>query len=259
MQTQPYPEGGQGPAQQQITSAASSLLVADCGTVVTKVSLLGLVEGQYRLMARGEAPTTLKPPHEDVTEGIIQAVQNIEFVTGRSFFESKQLITPERPNGDGVDLFITTISASEPLRLIVMGAVSPALANLAEQAISGLYVQAQVIPSPSFVALTNQRAPIGVGTGSGGNWTNDQMSQEWERQLSRIRQFHPQAALIVGAVDTPAGAAPLQEACQLLVNATREHSAQGMQNGHSSTQGNAVEPYSVVYAAAPQYVEAVRR
>jgi hypothetical protein len=221
--------------------------------------LLGLVEGQYRLMARGEAPTTLKPPHEDVTEGIIQAVQTIEFVTGRRFFENKQLISPERPNGDGVDLFITTTSASEPLRLIVMGAVSPVLANLAEQAISGIYAQAQVVSSPSFVALNSQRAPIGVGAGSGGNWTSDQMSQEWERQLSRIRQFHPQAALILGTVDTPAGATPLQEACQLLINAGRERSTQGTQNGHSSTPGNAFESYSVVYAAAPQYVEAVRR
>jgi hypothetical protein len=256
MQTQPYPEGGQGPAQQHIAPTASSLLVADCGSVVTKVSLLGLVEGQYRLMARGEAPTTLKSPHEDVTEGIIQAVQTIEFITGRCFFENKQLISPERLNGDGVDLFITTMSAGEPLRLIVMGAVSPALASLAEQAISGLYVQAQVVPSPSFVAATSQRAPIGVAVGSGGNWTADQMSQEWERQLSRLRELHPQVALVVGTVDTPAGATPLQEACQLLINAARERSAQSLP---SAVQGKALEPYSVVYAAAPQYVEAVRR
>jgi hypothetical protein len=210
-------------------------------------------------MARGEAPTTLKAPHEDVTEGIIQATQTIEFITGRCFFENKQLISPEQPNGDGVDLFITTMSAGDPLRLIVMGAVTPALADLAEQAVSGLYAQTQVVPSPSFVAATSQRAPISVGAGSGGNWTADQMSQEWERQLSRIRELHPQVALIVGTVDNPAGATPLQEACQLLVNVAREQNAQNLQSGLSSTQGNAFERYSVIYAAAPQYVEAVRR
>src|SRR5256884_7213163 len=123
MYTETYLGEGQSPASSQTPASASSILVADCGSVVTKVSLLGLVEGQYRLMARGEAPTTLKPPYEDVTEGIIQAVQTIEFVTGRRFFEQKQVISPERPNGDGVDLFITTVSAGEPLRLIVMGAV----------------------------------------------------------------------------------------------------------------------------------------
>jgi hypothetical protein len=259
MQTQPYPEGGEGPAQRQATSAINSLLVVDCGNVVTKVSLLGLVEGQYRLMARGEAPTTLKPPYEDVTEGIVQAVQRIESVTGRRFFEKKQVISPEQPNGDGVDLFVVTASAGEPLRLIVMGAVSPALANLAEQAISGLYVQTQVVPSPSFVAVTDQRA-LSVGGGAGGGaWTSDRISQEGQRQLGRIRDFHPQTALIVGMVDTPAGAAPLQEACQLLIDAARSRSMQGQRNGSASARESVVEPYSVVYAGAPQYVEAVRR
>jgi hypothetical protein len=232
--------------------------VADCGTVATKVSLLGLVEGQYRLMARGEAPTTLKPPYEDVTEGIIQAVQRIELVTGRRFFEKKQVISPEQPNGNGVDLFVVTVSAGEPLRLIVMGAVSLALVNLAEQAISGLYVQTQVTPSPSFVAVTSQQA-LSVGAGAGGAWTTDRISQEGERQLSRIREFHPQVALIVGMVDTSAGAAPLQEACQLLVDAGREQIVRGQRNGSASAQESAFEPYSVIYAGAPQYVEAVRR
>ena len=256
MQTQPYPEGGQGPAKQQITSVASSLLVADCGSVVTKVSLLGLVEGQYRLMARGEVPTTLRPPYEDVTEGIIQAVQRIEFVTGRRFFEKKQVISPEQPNGDGVDLFIVTVSVGKPLRLVVMGAVSPVLVDLAEQAISGLYVQTQVVPSPSFVAVTSQRA-LAVGSGAGGNWTADRMSQEWERQLGRIQEFHPQSALIIGTVDSPAGATPLQEACQLLMNVAAH--TQNKQNGSYAKQENVFDPYSVVYAGAPQYVEAVRR
>ena len=261
MQTQPYPEEGQGLAQQQPTSA-SSLLVADCGSVVTKVSLLGLVEGQYRLMARGEAPTTLKPPYEDVTEGIIQAIQTIEFVTGRRFLNEKQIISPEQSNGDGVDLFIATVSASDPLRLAVLGAVNPVLENLVEQAISGLYVQAQTAPSPSFVAATSQRSlAVGAsgGTGSGGNWTADRMGQEWERQSGRIRDLQPQAALIVGMADGPAGPTPLQEACQLLGRAAQEREASNRQSGNPSTQANAVEPYSVIYAGAPQYVEAVRR
>src|SRR5579884_1013272 len=103
MQTQPYPEGGQGPVQKSQTAAPNSLLVADCGAVMTKVSLFGLVEGQYRLMARGEAPTTLKAPHEDITEGVIQAIQVVEFITGRRLIENKQILSPEQENGDGVD------------------------------------------------------------------------------------------------------------------------------------------------------------
>src|SRR6266705_1889158 len=59
MNTQPY----QGEEQDSQSSnhhrvTANSILVADCGSVFTKVSLLGIVEGQYRIMACGEAPTT---------------------------------------------------------------------------------------------------------------------------------------------------------------------------------------------------------
>ena len=101
MSTQPYAEGGRGPTSSSNPLSAGSLLVADCGTVFTKVSLFGLVEGQYRLMARGEAPTTIAPPYEDITKGIIQAINVIEFITGRHFISEEKIISPEQPNGDG--------------------------------------------------------------------------------------------------------------------------------------------------------------
>src|SRR5260370_5847440 len=118
MSTQPYAEGGRGPTSSSNPPSASSLLVADCGTVFTKVSLFGLVEGQYRLMARGEAPTTVAPPDEDITRGIIQAINIIEFVTGRHFVSEGRIISPEQPIGDGVDVFFATIIAEGPIRLV---------------------------------------------------------------------------------------------------------------------------------------------
>ncbi|GLV57490.1 hypothetical protein KDH_43260 [Dictyobacter sp. S3.2.2.5] len=251
MYTQPYPEGGQGPAQNSVTP--NSLLVADCGAVFTKVSLFGLVEGQYRLMARGEAPSTIKPPLEDLSEGIIQAINVVEFVTGRKFVEEKHVISPEQANGDGVDIFIATVSAGDPLRVAALGAVTPELANLSTQAVSGLYSQVQVIPSPAQMAATTPAA-VGV-SGAGGGWTQERVSQEWERQQARLRELQPQAALIIGSADGPAGPTPLQEACQLLINYAREAAQQG--SGISSDGSS--RRYSVVYAGAPQYVEAVRR
>src|SRR5947208_10345307 len=121
MNAQPYTQGGRSPASSSNPnlSAANSLLVADCGTVFTKVSLFGLVEGQYRLMARGEAPTTTAPPHENITVGIIEATRVIESVTGRHFISDQQIISPETDLGDGVDAFIATVSAGGPLRVIV--------------------------------------------------------------------------------------------------------------------------------------------
>ncbi len=249
MQTQLYPEGGQGPTKEKNVMVPHSLLAVDCGAVFTKASLFGLVEGQYRLMARGEAPTTALQPRQDITNGIIQAVQTIEFITGRHFIdESKQIISPERTNGDGVDLFVSVVSAGDPLRVMVMGGVSPALENLAAQAVSGLYAQIYVVPSPSYVAATTPAGPNAIG-GVGGSWTPERITQEWTRQLEYIHEVQSGVVLIVGLAEGPGGPAALQEACQLLVRSARERSA----------QGSMPVPYSVIYAGAPQYVEAVRR
>jgi len=268
MYTETYLGEGQSPASSHRPASASSILVADCGTVFTKVSLLGLVEGQYRLMARGEAPTTAAAPHQDITKGIVQAINEIEFITGRHFVADGRLISPEQSSGDGADLFISTMSAGGPIRLLVMGAVDSALEDLAAQAVSGLYAETFALPSPSYLVATRS-APLSVGAGAmasstpgiQGQRTPDRIDLEWERQLVRIRELHPHAALIVGLADGPAGPTPLQEACQLVNNAVQERnkSLNGSASATSSSQDTRIVPLPVLYAGAPQYVEAVRR
>ena len=268
MYTETYLGEGQSPASSHRPASASSILVADCGTVFTKVSLLGLVEGQYRLMARGEAPTTAAAPHQDITKGIVQAINEIEFITGRHFVADGRLISPEQSSGDGADLFISTMSAGGPIRLLVMGAVDSALEDLAAQAVSGLYAETFALPSPSYLVATRS-APLSVGAGAmasstpgiQGQWTPDRIDLEWERQLVRIRELQPHAALIVGLADGPAGPTPLQEACQLVNNAVQElnKSLNGSASATSSSQDTSIVPLPVLYAGAPQYVEAVRR
>jgi MutL protein len=263
MTTQPYREGDRSSGNGTNPSPVNSLLVADCGTVLTKVSLLGLVENQYRLMARGEAPTTVAAPYADVTKGIIQAINVIEFITGRHFISEGRIISPEQPVGDGVDVFIATVSAGAPLRLLVLGAVDARLEELTRQAVSGLYAELHSLPAPSFV-VTSAAVPVPVGAGNtpfqqsaGGQWTPERVSLEWERQIACLRELQPQSALIVGLADGPAGPAPLQEACQLLVSGARElNERTGAEAGVGAP---AALQFDVLYAGAPQYVEAVRR
>lgn len=267
MSTQPYVEGGKGPNSGANPSSVSSILVADCGTVLTKVSLLGIVENQYRLMARGEAPTTITPPYEDITKGIIQAINVIEFITGRHFISEGRIISPEQPIGDGVDVFIATISAGGPLRVVVLGAVDSRLEELTRQAVSGLYAETHALPAPSFIATTTA-VPVAVGASNthffqnaGGQWTPERVALEWERQIECLRELQPQAALIVGMADGPAGPTPLQEACQLLVSAANDSRDR---QGAIAGAGSASRPLGsqrvdTLYAGAPQYIEAVRR
>jgi hypothetical protein len=264
MNTQPYrgeEQVGTSPAGAQSRNI-SAILVADCGTVFTKVSLLGLVEGQYRLMARGEAPTTVTAPFEDITQGIIQAINEIEFITGRRIISDGRILFPEQSNGDGVDVFVSTISAGGPIRIVVLGAVSPALIALAKQAVSGLYAETYALPAPSYVAIANRvPQPVGAGNVSFPLSPTPSPDVNWERQLEHMQELQPHAALIVGMADGPAGPSALQEASQLLVSAVQELNEQ-----HSATVSAGIAPNDiamrqlpVIYAGAPQYVEAVQR
>ncbi len=274
MYTETYLGEGQSTTGSHSPVTASSILVADCGTVFTKVSLLGLVEGQYRLMARGEAPTTVAPPYQDISKGIIQAINEVEFITGRHFVDNGRIISPEQPTGDGIDLFVATISAGGPMRLIVLGAVNSKLEELTAQAVSGLYAETYPLPAPSYLATTTQDT-LTVGTvakgssnlGKQGQETSERKDLEWQRQLERVRELRPHAALIVGTTDNPAGPKPLQEACQLVINAVQELNkyqygsapARGDQNNASSRQLPVLYAPTSVAATALYEREVIQR
>lgn len=71
------------------------ILATDCGSTTTKAILIEKRDGQYRLIVRGEAPTTVEAPFEDVTMGVLNAVQEVEELSGRKLLDEKnQIIRP---------------------------------------------------------------------------------------------------------------------------------------------------------------------
>jgi hypothetical protein len=117
-----------------------SILLADCGTVMTKAVLLDRVAGQYRFIAQGKAPTTAEYPWADVAAGIRHAVEQISDVTGRRFFgASGDSISPESADRQGVDVFAATASASQPLQVVLGGLVRDLSVASAERAAAGTY------------------------------------------------------------------------------------------------------------------------
>ena len=100
---------------------ANSLLAVDVGTVTTRAALFDVVEGHYRFIASGHAPTTAAAPFRDVSEGVRQAIENLQIVTGRKFLgEGHQLIMPTS-EGTGVDTFAATLSAGPAIKTAVVG------------------------------------------------------------------------------------------------------------------------------------------
>ena len=69
------------------TPAAEAILIADFRRHLTRTFLLDVVDGVYRFVARGEAVTTVEPPHEDLTHGLQAAIQQIEFVASRPLLQ----------------------------------------------------------------------------------------------------------------------------------------------------------------------------
>src|SRR5512132_3107575 len=61
------------------------IVATDCGSTTTKAILIERNDqGEYRLVARGEAPTTVERPFEDVTVGVVNSITELEELTGES-------------------------------------------------------------------------------------------------------------------------------------------------------------------------------
>jgi len=103
----------------------SSLLAVNVGASSTRAVLFDVVEGEYRFIASGQAPTKAEAPFNDVILGVVGAISNLQTVTGKIFLDrNDQLISSVQPDGSGVDAFAATMSAGPTLRAVVIGLLS---------------------------------------------------------------------------------------------------------------------------------------
>ncbi|MBN1754713.1 glutamate mutase L [bacterium] len=152
------------------------ILATDCGSTTTKAILIELKDGEYRLVVRGEAPTTVEAPFEDVTMGVLNAVGEVEELTGKTLIdENQQIIRPANGNV-GCDIYISTSSAGGGLQMMCAGVVREMTAESAERAALG--AGAIVMD----VIATN----------------DNRMAHE---KIERIRQLRPDMILLSGGID----------------------------------------------------------
>src|SRR5512139_2591952 len=101
---------------------ADSLLAIDVGQINTRAMLFDVVDGRYRFLAVGTAPTTLGAPFKDIGEGVRLALDNLRKVTGRTLIGAdERLIMPGKADGSGVDTCVATISAGPPVSVVAIG------------------------------------------------------------------------------------------------------------------------------------------
>jgi len=121
---------------------SGSILAVDFGNIQTRAILIDLVDGIYRLVARGETRTTVGFPANDARVGLQRAVEQITAVTGRKLLlDDGRILSPEQQDRSGVDHFITTASIGRTLRTIVVGLVPDVSLASAHRALAGTYVE----------------------------------------------------------------------------------------------------------------------
>ncbi|HNB53299.1 MAG TPA: glutamate mutase L, partial [Anaerolineales bacterium] len=155
----------------------TSLLAIDVGNASTRAFLFDDVDGSYRLIAVGMAPTTLAPPYRDASEGVQFALEQVQDMTGRTIFHADVgVITPTDREGNGVDTVVVTLSAGEPLRTVAVGLLEDISLNSVQNLLASTY--AKIL---------------------GSIWMNDR--RKLEERIDVILQAQPDLIVVAGGTE----------------------------------------------------------
>ncbi|MFY9233680.1 MAG: glutamate mutase L [Fimbriimonadaceae bacterium] len=173
------------------------IVATDCGSTTTKAILIEKnASGQYRLVARGEAPTTVERPFEDVTLGVINSVTELEEITeekvpdgvqkgrrklikdGKVWRLSKEGKSTDKRGSEleAGDIYVSTSSAGGGLQMMVAGVVMKMSAESAE------------------------RAALGAGAILMDTLAVDDGRKDYQK-VERLRQLRPDIILMSGGTD----------------------------------------------------------
>ena len=154
-----------------------SLLAVDVGAAPPRAVLLGVVEGEYRFIASGQAPSTAEAPFKDVSEGVRNAIENLQAIIGRALLNgSRDLITPSQSNGSGVDAFVATLSAGPTMKAVIVGLLTDVSLESARRLTETIY--ARIVDTMSL---------------------NDHRKSE--QQIDSLLRVRPDIVVITGGTD----------------------------------------------------------
>lgn len=175
----------------------SRIVATDCGSTTTKAILIEKnKDGDYRLVARGESPTTVERPFEDVTLGVLNSITELEEITAEHVpdgFEKgrRKLIKDDKvwrllkegkktdsrgSELEASDLYVSTSSAGGGLQMMVAGVVK------------------------SMSAESAERAALGAGAIIMDTLAVDDGREEFER-VDTLRRLRPDIILMSGGTD----------------------------------------------------------
>jgi uncharacterized protein (TIGR01319 family) len=156
--------------------AITRILATDCGSTTTKAILIEKKGEEYRLKVRGEAPTTVESPFEDVTKGVLNSIREVEELSEYTILAGEDIIKPKKAGKEGVDIYISTSSAGGGLQMMVAGVVLTMTAESAARAALGAGAIVMDV-----IAANDGRLP--------------------HEKIERIRNLRPDMILLSGGID----------------------------------------------------------
>ncbi len=153
-----------------------SILATDVGSTTTKAILIEKRGSEYRLVTRGEMPTTVEAPWENVMIGVRKSIKRVEELVERQILDDAGHLVRPKEGDRGVDYYVSTSSAGGGLQMMVAGLVTHISADSAHRAALG--AGAVVL---DVIAVDDGRST--------------------SEQISRITQLRPDIILMSGGVD----------------------------------------------------------
>lgn len=183
---------------------ATSILVTDVGAVATKVGLIDLVAGEYRLVGATRTMSTCDAPHSDIMLGVRQGIMQLEALTGRRLLDSKNaLIKPTRVDGDGTDAFVAVTSAALPLHTVVIGLSRDYSVLSAQRAVNSTF------------AVVEHTIAVDEESGRWGTTASDGRAGGPSAAVEKLAELKPDLVVMVGGIDGGA-VAPLREMANIV-------------------------------------------
>ncbi|MBL8098733.1 MAG: glutamate mutase L [Anaerolineales bacterium] len=156
---------------------SNSLLAIDVGAANTRAVLFDVIEGEYRFIASGIAPSTAEAPIKDVAEGARNAVANLQKIVGKTLLDSSRgIITPTQANGSGVDVLVITLSAGPTVKTVVVGLLKDVSLDSARRLTETTYTRIM-----DSMSLSDQRKP--------------------DQQIDSLMRLRPELVVIAGGTD----------------------------------------------------------
>jgi hypothetical protein len=155
----------------------NSILAVDVGAANTRAVMFDVVDGEYRFVALGVAPSTAEAPFKDVSEGVRNAIINLQAILGKTLLDaSRDLIMPSQSNGSGVDAMVVTISAGPTIKAALVGLLKDVSLESGRRLTESTY--ARIVET---ISLNDRRKP--------------------EQQIDSILRAQPDLIVITGGTD----------------------------------------------------------